>query len=270
MKRSKNLIFLCLLFSWSSYAQDIILNQLNKIESKDDYENPERTLNNQIKINLATLFWQTGSLNYERQISNRWTLGITANYRPNGSAPFKSQIQKIFGESNETYLDNKFDVNQLDYGNWSLSPEVKFYLGKSGAFKGFYIAGFVKYENIDLDYDLPLEFDIQGYNIQSILPLSGSITPWSGGIYFGNQWQLGKNWYIDWQIIGGNFGGGNMEVSAHQNLSDEHQEKIRSFAEEIQDQLSNLEYEVNSKGARIWGNIPWAGLRMGLSIGFAF
>lgn len=263
MKRSSFFILACLFFSWMGYAQNDVL-------AKKKAKTPIITLNNQVKVNLATLLWGTGSVNYERKISNRWTVGLTANYRPKSTAPFKSYLQDIFGDEGKDYMDNAFDIDQLEYGNWSISPEVKIYLGESGAFKGFYIAGFVKYEDIAIDYDYTLVYSTQGQTIQSVLPLDGDLKAWTGGIYFGYQWQLGKKLYLDWQIIGGNFGGGSLDVSVYQALSQYEQDQIISFAKEIQDQLSDVEYEVNSQGARIWGNIPWAGLRTGLSIGFVF
>lgn len=263
MKVSRLLFLALFLFSWMCYAQkEPIIEKQRKLS--------DQSLNNQIKVNLATLIWGTGSLNYERKISNRWTVGFTANYRPKGTAPFKSTLQDIFGEKNKTYLDNSFDIDQLEYGNVSFSPEVKLYLGKSGAFKGFYIAGFVKYEDIDIDYEYPLIIESQGHSFQSVVPLKGDLTAWTGGVYIGYQWQLGEKWYLDWQIIGGNFGGGSLEVLARQALNQYEQDQLLSFAEEIQDQLSDVNYEVNNQGAKIWGNIPWAGLRIGLSIGYAF
>lgn len=263
MKTSNIFFLILILFNWMANAQDGTILE-------EEIEFQDISPNNQIKVNLATLFWGTGSLNYERKISYRWTVGLTANYRPKGTAPFKSTLQNIFGEKNKTYLDNVFDIDQLSYGNISLSPEVKVYLGKAGAFKGFYIAGFVKYEDIGIDYDYPFVYETQGHSFETILPLKGDLTAWTGGIYIGHQWQLGENWYIDWQIIGGNFGGGSLKISAFRTLSQYEQEKIKSFAEEIQDQFSDVNYEVNNQGARIWGNIPWAGLRTGLSIGYAF
>ena len=269
MKKVSVLILTCIMLGWNCHAQDNIIIQDDSILKEND-NNLKTTSNNQIKVNLATLIWSTGSINYERKISNRWTIGLTANYKPKGATPFKSTLQDVFGDKHKTYQDYAFDVDQLEYGNWSISPEIKIYLGKSGAFKGLYFAAFAKYENIDIDYDLPLSFNVNGHNIETILPLTGSLKPWSGGIYIGHQWQLGKKWYLDWQIIGGNFGGGTLEISANQSLNQEEQDRILSFAEQIQDELSDVNYEVNNQGARIWGDIPWFGLRTGISIGFVF
>lgn len=267
--KSNFIILVFLFFTWIGYPQDID-SILDEASFNAEIENSIATARNQVKVNLATLFWKTGSLSYERQLSKRWTLGITANYRPKETASFKSQIQDIFGNKYKSYRDYAFDVDQLKYGNLSISPEVKIYLGKSGAFKGFYIAGFVKYENIDMDYDLPLSFDIHGHNIDTVLPLVGDLKPWTGGLYVGHQWKINKSWYIDWQIIGGNIGGGTLTISAHQPLTQDEQERILSFANQIQDELDDVNYEVNSQGAKIWGNIPWAGLRTGVSIGYTF
>lgn len=265
MKLSKTIILASLLFGGMSYAQTEI-----PIELEEAKKEIKITPNNQIKVNLATLIWGTGSFNYERKVSDRWTLGFTANYRPKSTPPFKSTLQDIFGDKNKDFTDNSFDVDQLEYGNWSLSPEVKVYLGKSGAFKGFYIAGFAKYENIDIDYQYPLDITLNDQAFHTNLPLNGDLKTWSGGVYIGYQWNLGGSFYLDWQIIGGNFGGGNLEVYAYEALTSDEQEQIRSFAEDIQDQLGNLKYEINDDGAKIWGSIPWAGLRTGLSLGFVF
>ncbi|HLS11898.1 MAG TPA: DUF3575 domain-containing protein [Flavobacteriaceae bacterium] len=269
MNKTSYLILLCFLFSCYNYAQEADFTHY-ETDFNVEEEKTEVSLNNQIKVNLATLLWGTGSINYERRLSKQWTIGLTANYRPKSSPPFKSTIQDVFGDKTKSYEDYAFDVDQLEYGNWSISPELKVYLGKAGAFKGFYIAAFAKYENIDMDYDLPLSFDINERNIETTLPLTGSIKPWSGGIYIGYQWQLGNSWFLDLQLIGGNFGAGTLEVASNQSLTQDEQDRILSFADQVQDELSDVNYEVDSNGARIWGDIPWFGLRTGISIGFVF
>ena len=261
MKFYKSILILFLFYSISGVAQ----NGITEIP-----EDPTFQANNQIKFNFVPLLWKTGSLNYERKLSKRWTLGLTANYRPKSDAPFKSYFQKMFGEDGKGYLDNAFDIDKLEYGNWWLSPEVKVYLGKSGAFKGFYIAGFFKYENIDIDYDYYLNWEENGLNFNTSLPLEGDLRSWTGGIYVGIQWKIADNWHLDWQIIGGNYGGGKLEVSVHQELTPEQQNEIRDFAQDIHEELNDVKYEVNNHGAKIWGNIPWAGFRTGLSIGYSF
>lgn len=269
MNKTSYLILLCFLFSCYNYAQEADFTHY-ETDFNVEEEKTEVSLNNQIKVNLATLLWSTGSINYERQVSNRWTIGLTANYRPKSSPPFKSTFQELFGDKSKSYQDYAFDADYLEYGNWSISPEVKVYLGKWGAFRGFYIAAFIKYENIDIDYDLPLNFNANGSNITTYLPLKGGLKPWSGGIYIGHQWEISCNWYIDLQIIGGNFGGGNLDVYANQILSQDEQDRITSFAEDIQNEFKDVDFDVNNQGAKIWGNVPWAGLRTGLSIGFLF
>ena len=156
-----------------------------------------------------------------------------------------SYLQDLFGDKNKNYLDNAFDIDKLSYGNWSLSPEFKFYPGKSGAFKGFYIASFFKYENVNIQYDYYLNWDYNGLNFNTDLPLDGNLNSFTGGIYIGIQWKLSTNWYLDWQIIGGNYGSGKLEISAKQNLTQEQQKEIREFAQDLQEEMNQIKYDVN-------------------------
>lgn len=262
MKKQCTLLLICILKFLFVEAQNI---DLNTVPVDDTRENK-----NLVKINFVPLIWKTGSINYERKLSDKWTAGITANYRPESKVPFKSYLQDLFGDKNKNYLDNAFDIDKLSYGNWSLSPEFKFYPGKSGAFKGFYIASFFKYENVNIQYDYYLNWDYNGLNFNTDLPLDGNLNSFTGGIYIGIQWKLSTNWYLDWQIIGGNYGSGKLEISAKQNLTQEQQKEIREFAQDLQEEMNQIKYDVNDQGAKIWGTIPWAGLRTGVSIGYSF
>lgn len=128
----------------------------------------------------------------------------------------------------------------------------------------------MKYENIDLKYDYLLKWSTQNVDFAMDLPLNGDLNTWTGGVYIGVQWKLAERWFLDWQIIGGNFGVGKLEVSVQQSLNQEQQKEIMEFAKDLQADISKIKYEVNDQGAKIWGNIPWAGLRTGLSIGYSF
>lgn len=262
MKWKQLITILCvLLFITPNFSQDRNNEKGIKVNN-----NP----NNQLKINFLPLIWNTYSLNYERKLAKRFTFGITGNYKPQGKPPLKNYIQKMFGELDQNYLNNEFDIDRLEYSTWSISPEFKYYLGKSGAFKGFYIAGFAKYESLNIIYDYALEIETSDRHYLVDIPLKGDLLAFTGGLYLGVQFKLNENCYIDWQIIGGNFGSGKLDVSVFQNLTTEEQEKIKEFALNIQEELSDINYDINEKGAKIWGAIPWVGLRTGLSLGYTF
>lgn len=223
---------------------------------------------NLAKLNIVPLTWGTGSLTYERKVVGRLVVGATVNYRPQSGAPFKSTLQKIF-ENDDNEGEATFDIDKLKYSNFSFAPEIKLYLGKKGAFHGFYIAAFAKWENTKVDYVYRFD-ELMLLGEDPNLPLKGNIKAFSGGIYFGAQWHLGKNIYLDWQIIGGNYGSANISINANRDLSTEEQAELKDFAEDLKDSFDNIDYEVTSKGIKLKGKIPWAGLRTGLSVAYRF
>lgn len=244
------------LFAQETTSEPELLLQENKTEV---------TKNNLVKFNVVPLGWGTGSLSYERKIAKRFSVGATVNYRPNSHAPFKNELEDLINDGD----DSSFDINKLKYSNFSIAPEVKFYLGKKGAFHGFYLAAFAKWENTKIDYTYRFE-ELSIINQDPELPLSGTIKGFTGGLYFGAEWHLGKNIYLDWQIIGGNFGSANIDVTAHKALTLEEQNELRDFAEDLKDSFSDIDYEINGQGVKLKGKMPWAGLRTGISIGYRF
>lgn len=225
------------------------------------------TKKNMIKTNFVPLLWQTGSLSYERKVIGRLVVGVTANYRPESAVPFKKTLQKIV--ENDEDEGTTFDVDQLKYSNFSLAPEIKIYLGKKGAFNGFYVAAFVKTENTKMNYSYQFD-ELLLVGEDPHLPIKGEVKAFSGGLYFGVQWSLGKNLYLDWQIIGGNYGSGNINLTASRNLTEEEQKELQEFAEDLKDSFNKLDYEINDKGIKLKGKIPWVGLRTGLSLAYRF
>jgi hypothetical protein len=242
------------------YAQDFLQTETDSIV------NPVKA--NLVKFNPVPLAWGMGSLTYERKVVGRLVAGATVNYRPQSGAPFKSTLQKIF-ESEDNKDDASFDIDKLKYSNFSFAPEIKLYLGKKGAFHGFYIAAFAKIETTKIDYTYRFD-ELIFLGEDPNLPLTGKIKAFSGGIYFGAQWHLGKNIYLDWQIIGGNYGSANIDINASKNLSAEEQAELKDFAEDLKDSFDNIDYEINDKGRKLKGKMPWAGLRTGLSVAYRF
>lgn len=244
------------------YAQDI---PQTKIEA-DSMAPPVK--GNLIKFNPVPLAWGTGSITYERKVKGRLVAGATVNYRPTSGAPFKSTLQKMF-EADDSEGDATFEIDKLKYSNFSFAPEIKLYLGKKGAFHGFYIAAFAKIETTKIKYDYQFD-ELIAFEEDLNLPLTGKIKAFSGGIYFGVQWHLGKNIYLDWQIIGGNYGSATIDVYSNRNLSAEEQAELQDFAEDLKESFDKIDYEINDKGIQLKGKMPWVGLRTGLSVAYRF
>ncbi|MGG5508263.1 MULTISPECIES: hypothetical protein [unclassified Myroides] len=242
-----------------------LLAQEGRNSTQDSLGN---TKNNMIKMNVIPLAWGSGSLSYERKVVGRLVGGITVNYRPESGAPFKRTLQKVF-ENDVEEGNTTFDIDQLRYSNFSVAPEVKLYLGKKGAFRGFYVAVFGKVESTKVDY----AYRFEGFtflNQELELPLRGNVKARSGGLYFGVQWHLGKRFYLDWQIIGANYGTADIDISAYRNLTLQEQAELQNFAEDLTESFDKLTFEVNDNGIKMKGKMPWLGLRTGLSIGYRF
>ena len=90
----------------------------------------------------------------------------------------------------------------------------------------------------------------------------------------GSQWVFGKkqNWVIDWWIVGGHYGtlSGNINGVSSQPLDLEDQQEINENLNDLDIPIIEYKAEVNSNGAKVKIDGPWAGLRSGLSFGYRF
>lgn len=262
MKLYKRVALSFLLCAFASYAQQEVPMVNN------DSVKVNREKENLLSVNPISFVWGTASVTYERRVAEKWALGLTFNYRPENKAPFKNTLQKIF-ENEDADGKTGFDIEQLKYSGVSFAPEVKFYLGQQAMFKGVYIAAFAKFEAIKMSYMYRFE-ELILIQRESEFPLEGKSNAFSGGVYIGVKWNLGKDFYLDWQIIGGNYGSANIDVSASRTLSSEEQRALYVFAEDLKENFKNIDYNINSEGIEIKGRIPWFGLRTGVSVAYRF
>ena len=247
----KLLLFMFLLNSCSLFAQEII-----------DVEDEEATDGkNVIKLNLPALAFKNITVQYERQIAKKITVAGTFRYMPKGSIPFKSSIIKMADDA-----EVERQLNNLEVGNFAVMPEVRFYLGKKGAFRGFYLAPFASIAKYDAN--LLLEYDDNGAT--KTIPLAGSVNSFTGGLMMGAQWKLSKALYLDWWIFGPNYGSSNGDISGQQKLSPSEQQSLRDELATLDIPLTKFTYTVDGNGATVSFKGPWAGVRSGLCIGFRF
>ena len=216
---------------------------------------------NLIKINLPALVFKNITVQYERVISKKTTIGLTVRMMPKGSIPFKSSFKDLLDSAND-----KEQVDNFKVGNFAIMPEIRFYLGKKGAYHGFYIAPFLSYAHYTAE--LPYKYDDNG--TKKSIPLSGSINTITGGLMFGAQWQLGKAVYLDWWIFGPHYGSSNGSISGKQSLSPSEQASLKSDLDNFDVPLVKTTNTVNASGATIDFKGPWAGVRSGLAIGIRF
>ena len=236
----------------------VLLAQKKTAGETKSIETPKKNI---IKINLPALALKNITLQYERAIARKVTLAGTLRFMPKGSIPLKSTFINLADDP-----ETERQINNLNVGNLAFMPELRYYLSKKGAFRGFYLglfASIAKY-NANLIY----EYDDDGTT--KTIPMGGGITGITGGLMIGAQFKLSKKLFLDWWILGPNYGSSNGKISGLQTMDLDEQQSLKDDLNKLDVPLTKFTYEVNGNGATINFKGPWAGLRSGICIGFRF
>ena len=135
---------------------------------------------NVLKINALSAIIMTGSIFYERQITDY-----------------------ISGQMGIGYLNYNFD-KEVKFTGLFLTPECRFYL-KQNAIDGMYIGPYVRYQKFSLTNK-----ETSG---------EATYTNFGGGINFGRQWITDSGFTMD-LFFGGHFAEGEIEVKSGDNSED--------------------------------------------------
>lgn len=216
---------------------------------------------NLVKINLFSLALKSITVEYERPISRKTTLALDVRMMPKSTLPFKNSFQ---GSVNDSASKNQLD--NFKTGNVALMPQIRFYLGRRGAYHGFYIAPFFSYAH----YSADLPYNYTDNSVHKTIPLSGSINTITGGLMVGAQWALGKSVYLDWWIFGPHYGSSNGSLVGHQSLSSSEQAALKSDFDGLDIAIVKTTNSVDANGATLNFSGPWAGIRSGLCLGIRF
>lgn len=227
---------------------------------------------NLVKWNLAALALKNYSFQYERAVAKKISVGVGVRFAPKSKVPFSSKLEDLIDDE-----DTWNSIKDFKTGNFAITPEVRFYMSKKGVFNGFYIAPFVRYATYSAEVPFNFEVDVtNGTNTitrEEQINLSGDVTAFTGGVLFGAQWKLSKLVYLDWWILGPNYGTskGNISGKSANGFDADEQNALRDALKDLEDlPLVKVKSEVNAEGAKVDFDGPWAGLRSGLSIGFRF
>lgn len=221
-----------------------------------------------VKVNLLGIPLNNYSFQFERAIAKKIVFGLGVRYAPNSGVPFSSQVERLIDDP-----ESWNQIKNFKTGNLAISSEFRFYMGK-GVFRGFYVAPFARYTKYTaecpINLEVPSSTDEDEF-IAVVIPLSGDLTTLTGGLLLGVQWKLSKSFYLDWSILGPQYGTSKGSISGKKNLSSDEQTAIR-------DELANLDdlplletiYTVDNNGAKVDLKGPWAGIRFGFSLGVRF
>ncbi len=227
---------------------------------------------NLFKVNLTALPLKTYSVVYERAIGKKTSFGLGLRYYPEDKIPYLSKVEELIDDEDVNKILRDFRMS-----NFAITPEIKFYFGKD-VFRGFYIAPFARYAIYN--GSVPFDFDIDANDDGTIdrtetIPLNGDIKTFTGGLLFGAQWKLSKMIYLDWFILGPQYGSSKGSISGSTtNFSaverDELRDELESVFEDADIPLVKIKTEVNDERANVNFTGPWAGIRAGISLGIRF
>lgn len=226
---------------------------------------------NLIKINVPSIVVNNFSIQYERAVGKKISAGLSFRFMPKSGLPLKGQLENLIDD------DDTWDqIEDMKTSNFAFTPEVRFYFGKS-VFRGFYVAPFAKIAHYtadlpDFEYDVALPpFANAGTYITQKIPLSGKLNTITGGVLIGAQWKLSKLLYLDWWILGPQYGHAKGDVAGTKRLeSQAERDALREELEDIDVPFAKTEVTVDENGGRLDIKGPWTGLRAGLNLGVRF
>lgn len=226
---------------------------------------------NLLKINVPAIALNNYSFQYERVVGKKITAGAGIRFMPKGKLPLKSILESVIDDD-----DTWNRIENMKTSNFAFTPEVRFYLGEH-VLRGFYVAPFAKIARYtgdipDFKYDVavPASANPSG-SITKTIPIDGRINTVTGGVLIGAQWKLSRLLYLDWWILGPQYGRSKGHLESKVDLSDENERK--ALADELEGldiPLVDTDVSVTSTGARMDLKGPWTGVRAGINLGVRF
>jgi len=251
------------IFVLAAVSLTLSMQQLHAQTSSSD--NLSGETKNIVKWNVAALITKSYSFQYERAVGSKISVALGYRNMPKSSIPFKGTINDAVDDAQtERAIDN------FRTSNFAITPEVRFYLGKKGVFQGFYLAPYVSYAKYSGEG--PIEIDIPQLNRTESMFFKGDINTYTAGLKIGAQWKLSKLVYLDWWIIGPNYGSAKGDLASQRNSNAIEQAVIKDQIDNLIEDLPLIKATstVDGNGANIHIKGPWAGARAGLNVGFRF
>jgi len=232
---------------------------------------------NAVKVNLLPLVGETFALEYERALTKRISVGAMFSTRAEKSLPMMGTIESYLKDDEPELLDV---LKKSTLGATSFALEARFYTGKKGAFKGFYLAPYFKHTSyaVGAPITATVERTVGGstYSEDIEITASGKLKASTVGLGFGLQFPIGRYLVIDWRIAGPGIGTGKGTLSGttDRKLSAVEQAEFRKELDKLTKDdtpyVRIVSKEVNENGLEFKTDSPWANVRTGLSVGFRF
>lgn len=225
---------------------------------------------NFVKVNLTSLFLKNYGIQYERVLSKRVSAAIGFRLMPYTTIPFKDKIIDMANFEDQEPINI---LNHAQMANYAITPEIRFYLGKKGYGRGFYIAPYYRYATYDVNnVDITFEVDEGGVPSEKSIKLAGNLASHTGGIMFGAQWALGKYVSLDWWILGPAYGvsSGVLDGLPSEPIPADGQADLKQEIESLEIPMVKQTATVTANSVKVDITGPWAGIRSGIIIGIKF
>ena len=229
-------------------------------------ETPKAKMNI-IKLNLLSPFFKNINVRYERVIIKYLSLSLSASFMPNATLPYAGLIYNISGSTDQALEDA---LKGMKMTSFSVSPEVRFYPGKKGFGKGFYIALSYRYSHYQIN---DLNYIYANYpQPDSAVSFTGNLNAHYGGLLLGAQWFLGKHFTLDWWFFGPLVGFESSRIVGVSSviLSEEDQNDLRDALEGMDMPNTKKTIYVDQYGATVDLRGLMYGMNFGIALGFRF
>ena len=245
--------------------------QMTSVETQNDYTINDKPSKNFVKFNLTSLALKNYSLQYERVLSKRVSAAVSFSIMPERTIPSVNLLVKgVNMITDELDTETEDIIRNVLISSYTITPEIRFYLGKKGYSTGFYLSLFYRYghfeaSNIAIPYKNDLEEDIT-------INTGGTITSHTGGFMTGYQWGLGKHMCLDLQLFGPHFGvsSGDFRGVPSSPLSAQDQIDIEDKFIKIDSPLLEQTITATTDEVKMLFDGPWGGIRFALALGVKF
>ena len=229
-------------------------------QEKQTSSSPKKNL---FKINITSLPLSNYGLQYERVLNKHISIAFGYRNMPLGNIPLKDNIVSLAnGDANMQKT-----LDQLLISNSAITPELRWYPGKKGYGRGFYLAPFMRFASFHGE-GIKIDFNKASGGTDNI-SLSGDLKSSTYGLLMGAQWSIGKHICLDWQIIGPHYGTGNGSLTGVSSftLGATEQSSIKDGLNKISIPSVNTSSTVTSNSVKLNLSGPWAGIRAGIFLG---
>ena len=261
----KIFFLLTLLLAPLVYAQQLDTLEPAQEQKTDSLSLEYQAKKNIVKLSLTSLAFRNIHLQYERVLNKRISVSLSFSTIFEGEIPLLGSVESSINDARS--FDKIKDVS-LSY--YSVTPEVRFYLGKKGFGKGFYLAPFYRNSKLTLDgVSFEYENDASG---TSTIKAKGSISGNTVGLLIGSQFNLGKSVVLDWWIVGPHYGSGSGSLNGKNSepFSAVERNALQTELNELDLPFVDETTEVSAQDIKVLFSGPWGGVRAGLSLGFRF